>query len=105
MPLLRELESMGTWICQRLFSWFLLCSMAQALPLSGLWVCDKDAAGISFFSISIIQTYHSINPFASNQCRQMAEGFLQIQTTALAEEFKTPEDGLAALEDRTITGI
>jgi len=35
----------------------------------------------------------------------MAEGFLQIQTTALAEEFKTPEDGLAALEGRTITGI
>jgi hypothetical protein len=35
----------------------------------------------------------------------MAKEIMQIQTTSLAEEFKSPEDGLAALEGRTFTGL
>lgn len=48
MSLLWELEGLGTWICQRIFSWFRLCNMAQALPVPGLWVYHKTAADISF---------------------------------------------------------
>ncbi|OGR25883.1 MAG: hypothetical protein A2277_20925 [Desulfobacterales bacterium RIFOXYA12_FULL_46_15] len=68
-------------------------------------MCNTDAAGISFHSIPIIQTYHSLGSFISNQYRQMAEGFREIQTTSLAEEFKTPNDGLAGLEGGPYTGL
>jgi len=97
--LLKDIFEMG-----REFPW----KKPDKCPCCGNWKVWGHGFVSAFFHgfcCAIIQTYHSINPFASNQCRQMAEGFLQIQTTALAEEFKTPEDGLAALEDRTITGI
>jgi hypothetical protein len=86
---------MGTWICQRIFSWFQFGFMAQTIPMSILWMYNTDAAGIPFHPIPIIQTHHSLEPFTSNQYRQMAEGFREIRTTSLAEEFKTPNDGLA----------
>lgn len=98
MSLLRELESMGTWVCQCIFSWFLFRNLAQTIPVSILWMYNTDAAGIPFHPIPVIQTHHSLEPFTSNQYRQMAKGFLQTQATSLAEEFKTPNDGLAGLE-------
>jgi hypothetical protein len=68
-------------------------------------MCNTDAAGISFLPIPIIQTYHSLEPFASNQYRQMVEGFLQTQATSLAKAFKTSNDGLAGLEGGPYTGL
>jgi hypothetical protein len=98
MSSLRQLESMGTWVCQCVFSWFLFRDLAETISVSILWMCNTDEAGISFLPIPIIQTHHPFGSFMSNPYRQMAEGFLQIQATSLAEAFKTPSDSLAGME-------